>query len=139
MKHPLRALALALLAAASSASCFDPVHADDVAALGPEAAGVDAGKLHRPGQPCLVCHGGAGPGPEFAFAGTVYLTQHGSEPARGTQVELRQGSDASKTFRATTNEVGNFYVEKRALIPSTPCSSRFSTIASPRAHRDAKT
>jgi hypothetical protein len=118
LRRPI--LALALLAASTAASCFDPVHADDVAALGPEADGVRTGETHRPGQPCFVCHGGAGPGPEFAFAGTVYLTKDGAEPARGAQVELRQGSDPSKSYRVRTNEVGNFYVEKNRFDPVYP-------------------
>ena len=30
-------------------------------------------QLHRPGQPCLTCHGGKGPGHvEFSIAGTLY-------------------------------------------------------------------
>ena len=119
MKRSFR-LVLALLAAASTAACFDPVHAEDVAALGPEVDGVPRGEKHRPGQPCFVCHGGAGPGPEFAFAGTVYLTKDGPEPARGAQVELRQGNDATKSYRAKTNEVGNFYVEKKRFDPEFP-------------------
>ena len=54
--------------------CFvDPVHDEQVAALGPEPAGESPGPLHRPGQPCLVCHGGLGPAHQsFSVAGTVF-------------------------------------------------------------------
>ena len=42
-------------------ACVDETHELQVQALGGEAPGVPKGPLHRPGQPCLVCHGEAGP------------------------------------------------------------------------------
>ena len=68
-------LPLAVVAAASGGvlSCYDPVHDQEVAALGGEAPGVSPGPTHRPGQPCNVCHGGVGPANlRFSVAGTVY-------------------------------------------------------------------
>lgn len=111
---------IAVVCAAGVVSCFDPVHADAVAALGGEAPGVDTGKTHRPGQPCSVCHGGQGPGPEFAFAGTVYLHADGAEPAVNTVVEIRESADASKGYRVRTNEVGNFTIERGEFDPTFP-------------------
>ena len=49
------------LAASLVWACGDPVHDARVAALGDERPGVPAGPNHRPGQPCLACHGGDGP------------------------------------------------------------------------------
>ena len=57
--------------------------------------GISPGPTHRAGQQCLVCHGGDGPGPDFAFAGTIYATRNDSEPRRG-----RRDRSPSPTTRA---------------------------------------
>lgn len=106
------------LAAALTVSCLDPVHSDAVDALGPEAAGVREGPTHRPGQPCLTCHGGDGPGPDFAVAGTVYATRNGTAPIEGVAVLLRDSTGTTRT--AITNEVGNFYITAGEWTPAYP-------------------
>lgn len=100
------------LLAALLASCTDPVHSDRVDVLGPEPNGEPPGPDHRPGQPCLVCHGGEGPADAvFSFAGTVYARASGTEAApKDTQVVLTTADERSYT--ALTNEAGNFYVAK---------------------------
>jgi hypothetical protein len=109
----MRALVLVLIA-----SCLDPVHSDAVDALGPEAAGVPEGPTHRPGQPCLTCHGGNGPGPDFAVAGTVYETRNGTTPLPNATVVLH---DSAGTTRSTlTNSVGNFYLTAGQWTPAYP-------------------
>ena len=116
---PKLALACALASAVAAASCIDPVHADAVAALGPEAAGVREGPTHRPGQPCTVCHGGSGPGsPEFSVAGTVFLTRGADDPAVGVDVVLIAADGSTRTER--TNAVGNFYITRREWDPPFP-------------------
>ncbi len=108
-----RALATAMfvLGATGSASCFDPVHTEEVAALGDEDPNVPAGELHRPGQPCLRCHGGSGPGsPEFSFAGTIYLDFDEPTQAEGVNVTISDSSRVEKSVTLTTNRVGNFFV-----------------------------
>ena len=81
------------------AACFDPVHDDAVEALGPEKRGVRPGPNHRPGQPCLTCHGDQGPAePEFALAGTIYLARGVLEPVSGVSVHL---TDAVGSVRET--------------------------------------
>jgi hypothetical protein len=95
-------LVLALLA-----GCRDAVHDDAVDALGPE-PGVEQGPLHRPGQPCTVCHGGDGPGsPTFDLAGTVFAFADSPEPLPGATVHLIDG--AGRRSAAGTNAAGNFY------------------------------
>src|ERR1700683_3328645 len=49
---------LAMLVGALMVGC-NPVLDDAIADLGPEKPGVHPGPLHRPGQPCLLCHDGA--------------------------------------------------------------------------------
>src|SRR6202020_2306636 len=87
----------------------NPVHDNEVAALGPEPTG-SPGPDHRPGQPCLVCHGGSGPASlQFAVAGTVYQAQSGAAVGQnGAVVSLNDTNGVTAT--ATTNSVGNFWV-----------------------------
>ncbi len=65
-RAPALLVAVAVLAtlAVGGACGGDPVHDEEVAALGPEPGGGAPGPEHRPGQPCLVCHGGSGPASE---------------------------------------------------------------------------
>jgi hypothetical protein len=110
---------LALVAAAAAGAC-DPVHAAAKAALGGEAPGVSPGPLHRPGQPCLVCHdGAAGDPPAFSVAGTVYLDALGLVPVDGAAVILR-GADQVVSPAATTNAAGNFYFVPGQFAPVYP-------------------
>jgi hypothetical protein len=111
---PSLSIGAVLLLATVSASCFNPVHSDDVAALGGEVAGVREGPTHRPGQPCLVCHGGKGPGsPEFEIAGTIYeLRDSPSAPAEGVEIVITDSSTPPKSITLQSNRAGNFYLEK---------------------------
>jgi len=108
------AMAAIVFAATLSASCFDPVHTDDVAALGGEVSGVREGPTHRPGQPCLVCHGGKGPGsPEFEIAGTIYEYRDvPSGGVEGVEVRISDSSNPPNTVTLQSNRAGNFYLEK---------------------------
>jgi hypothetical protein len=106
-------LVAAVAAAALSAlSCGDPVHDAAVTALGPEKPGVSPGPTHRPGQPCLTCHGGLGPASvTFVTAGTVYTNAYGvadGGPLDKGAVNLVDSTGS--TYAAVTNDAGNFYV-----------------------------
>jgi hypothetical protein len=114
----VRAAAIALCAG-GLLGCEDPVHDDAVRALGGEDPRVPEGPLHRPGQPCLTCHGGSGPGePEFSVAGTVYAGADDPRPSVGTTVEITDLN--GNKFQAETNEAGNFYLETRRFGPLFP-------------------
>lgn len=116
-RHPL--FAFAVIGATASASCFDPVRSDEVDALGPERRGVQPGPNHRPGQNCLTCHGGDGPGsPEFSIAGTIYSARGVLEPLASVTVELEDANHSVR--RAVSNEVGNFYIASDAWSPAYP-------------------
>lgn len=73
----------------------------------------DGDVLHRPGQPCLVCHSDKyDPGGEaFVIAGTIY--QHPDDPndqgLAGAQVSLIDSED--REFSAYTNAAGNFMIK----------------------------
>jgi len=106
-------------------TCTDRVHDDAVEALGPEAPGVKEGPLHRPGQPCLTCHGGWGPGePDCAAAGTIFKVRGEPEGFPGVTVEL---SDANGEIRrVVTNEVGNFWIPADQWTPTFPMFAKIS-------------
>jgi hypothetical protein len=117
---PPRILLLAVAAPlAVLASCVDTTHVDEVQALGGEAPGVAPGPDHRPGQPCLVCHGGEGPASsDFSVAGTVYAVYQQSAPAVGAQVQIEDIAGAVGV--ATTNSAGNFYILASQWQPTYP-------------------
>ena len=99
--------------------CFDPVHDDRVDELGPEVRGVEKGPLHRPGQPCTVCHGGEGPGsPTFDVAGTVFVDRENRTPLRGATVWLVDESGQRVGIR--TNKAGNFWLGEGELSVDFP-------------------
>ncbi|MDB5216578.1 MAG: hypothetical protein JWO86_4505 [Myxococcaceae bacterium] len=113
------ALAFTTLAAFASTSCFDPVHSDEVNALGGEVNGVGPGPNHRPGQPCRACHGGSGPAsPEFTIAGTVYAQRDVAAAKSGVTVTITDATGATRQL--TSNDVGNFYISIDQWSPVFP-------------------
>ncbi len=99
--------------------CADPVHDSAVDALGPEAPGVPAGPTHRPGQPCLTCHGGEGPSSfVMSLGGTVYAQLAPDVVAEG--VTVRIVDQKNRTFETTSNCAGNFWVPQREFEPTFP-------------------
>ena len=107
------------IAAALVIAC-DPVHQSSVDALPGEAQGVHPGPLHRPGQPCGLCHDGTiGNPPQFTVAGTIYVDAAGAQPADGAIVSLLP-ADGRAAYRATTNAAGNFYVTPNEFTPTYP-------------------
>lgn len=97
----------------------DPVQDHAIAALGGELPGTRPGPLHRPGQPCLLCHDGALGDPQaFSLAGTVFLQPDAEAAARGAQVEVTAADGSSMMF--TTNAAGNFYVPAQRWQPVFP-------------------
>lgn len=111
---------LALGAVGLLASCSaDPFMDDAISHLGGERPGVEPGPLHRPGQPCLVCHGGDGPGDtEFSLAGTVYQNEGSRVPLADAYVRFIDS--AGRKYRTATNCAGNFFVMRGEYEPEFP-------------------
>jgi len=101
-------------------ACVDATHDAAVNKLDGEAPGVPPGPLHRPGQPCVTCHGGEGPaGSEFSVAGTVYLYAFDPvAPAPAVTVLIQDINGVAVTI--PTNEVGNFYISTNDWQPTFP-------------------
>lgn len=101
------------------AACVDPVHDEEVEALGPEVSGVNEGPLHRAGQPCIVCHGEHGPAePELSVAGTLYVARGRDEAAPNAVVTVIDARN--KAYELQANAAGNFYVTKEEYDPVYP-------------------
>jgi len=99
--------------------CVDPVHEDDVKALGPEDPTVPPGPDHRPGQPCLTCHGTLGPSShQFSVGGTVYAVQGQAAPAAGATVQIEDITGSVAV--AQTSQSGNFYIPVQEWSPTYP-------------------
>jgi hypothetical protein len=120
MSHGVHRLAAAIASGAilATAHC-DPVRSDAIDALGGEVPGVRQGPLHRPGQPCVLCHDGSVGAPEgFSVAGTVFLAPGDRTPVTGALVVLVDSTGSS--FDVLTNAAGNFYVLPRQWTPRYP-------------------
>jgi len=113
-----RGVAVSAVAALGLMSCGDPVTDDAIAALGPEAADVPPGPLHRPGQPCLLCHRDGGQAPAFTLAGTVVANVTSEVPVAGVSILV---VDAANTrFTMLSNCAGNFFVTSQEYAPHYP-------------------
>jgi hypothetical protein len=99
-------------------ACADPVYDAAVAALGPEDPNVPVGPLHRPGQPCLLCHKQGGGAVAFGFGGTVYLTIDAEQPVANVTVWVLDANDGE--FKTTTNCAGNFFALATQYTPAYP-------------------
>lgn len=109
---------MASLVLAASA-CVDPVQDEAVSALGPEAPGVKPGPMHRPGQPCVLCHSDQGTAePTFSLGGTVYIDAMSNTPVGAVSVEILDVE--GKSFTTTTNCAGNFFVRTDEFTPAFP-------------------
>lgn len=106
------------LIAAPLGGCEDPVTQEQIDALGPESPDVLPGPQHRPGQPCMYCHGSAGPASRFTAAGTIYRAPSSEQRSGGVEVRLIDA--AHRPHIAYTNCAGNFFVMPQEYEPVMP-------------------
>jgi hypothetical protein len=107
------------VACALLSGCGDPVRSGAISSLGGEVSGVPKGPLHRPGQPCTVCHGGDGPASlAFSVAGTVYQSPTTAVPLVDAVVFLEDS--AGRQYLTGTNCAGNFFVVEDDFQPEWP-------------------
>ncbi len=110
---------IAFLALLLAVGCQDPVHDDKVSALGPEPGPYERGPLHRPGQPCTVCHGGKGPSHNaFDLAGTTFYSKNSLDPLAFATVVLYDADGNTEAYG--TNDVGNFFIKEGELTLQYP-------------------
>lgn len=121
----LRFSVVALLALAG---CGNPVPDARIALLGPEDPAVPESDIHRPGQPCLLCHGPyKGAEPELAVAGTIYgyafdTSDFKAEPVpvKDVIIEISDSFGNTPDAPVKTNCAGNFFITKEDWNPSFP-------------------
>ena len=122
--HIALALPLLVTVLAPMPACeADPVHANLVSQLGPEASSIPKGEYHRAGQPCVLCHGDEGPASEkFSIAGTVFYGPGNTGiPLVGAgAVTVYLEDDNQTKFQVTTNCVGNFWIRPQDWQPAFP-------------------
>jgi hypothetical protein len=110
------------VAGLAATSCVDATHEEQVDALGDETPG-GPGPFHRPGQPCVTCHGELGPADsQFRLGGTVYLLRNAEDPAPGTVVQIQDST--GQVFTTQTNAAGNFWVLPEQWDPTYPLQVR---------------
>jgi hypothetical protein len=114
----VRAVLVGAVLVCTLVGCGDPVQDSSVAALGAEAPGVPKGPLHRPGQPCVLCHSDQGGASPFLLAGTVYVSASSLTPIDGVQVNVVDSLEHK--FATTTNCAGNFWVLPQDYMPDAP-------------------
>ena len=105
---------IATLVWAGSSCNLDPVHTNNVKALGEEKPEdyPPTSEFHRPGEPCALCHSRRGPADsEFVLAGTVFWGPDAySRRVDKAYVRILDGAKGRRCF--VTNCNGNFYVKK---------------------------
>ncbi len=108
-----RAAMAALLGVLSLSACIGTSPEEALRAEQGDAP--DGNPEHRPGQPCLVCHGAdySPGGPVFVLAGTIYdkSSDPNSNGLSGAEVSFLDA--ANHEFTALTNRKGNFMVRVR--------------------------
>jgi hypothetical protein len=109
-----------LLAAVSCAE--DPVHDQQVFALGGEDPNIPPGPYHRAGQPCTVCHGPQGPATtQFSLAGTIF-EKNSLLGVENAEILLVDAYGTNPPNVPLTNCVGNFYITPDVWNPAFPLS-----------------
>ena len=109
------------LLVALAAGCGNRAVGARIEALGEEDPNVRRGEFHRPGQPCLLCHGEYERNePIMTVAGTVYAFPTSDDPLPVEGVTVKLTDAFGETFEKNTNCVGNFFITKeewRAAFP----------------------
>jgi len=109
MRPLYRSLIVVLCMGFSACLATSPESAAEEA-LGGEILGLHHGPLHRPGQPCLVCHGENSSWGQntFELAGTVFERAADRRGVGGVDVVLADVNGSE--YIAKTNSTGNFFI-----------------------------
>jgi hypothetical protein len=128
-------------ALAGLTGCGNPVIDTKVAALGGEVPGIDPGEFHRPGQPCLDCHGVyGGASPQMSIAGTIFAAPIDKLPTPVENVNIvitdsfGSKNGASPTVKPPdrkTNCVGNFFFTRDEFDPGFPLEAKIECPTKP--------
>lgn len=102
-------------------ACGNRAVDDRISTLGDEKPGVAPSEFHRPGQPCVLCHGEyLRENPIMSVAGTIHAFPAGDNPlpVKGVKVKLTDAAGNQK--EAGTNCAGNFFITAEQWKPAFP-------------------
>jgi len=113
--------------------CGNPSLDVEIKALGGEVPGVPETAFHRPGQPCIHCHGPyKGAKPEMAIAGTIFAIPTGKGgipvPVNNAKITVTDAlgrvngveSPPATPPTKVTNCAGNFFFTTDEIKPAFP-------------------
>jgi hypothetical protein len=134
-------LLLSLPAALLLAACGNPVLDGKIAALGGEVTGVQPSEYHRPGQPCLDCHGVyGGASPRMSIAGTIFAApiEKLPTPVEDVNIVITDAFGSKNGASPTqppppkkTNCVGNFFFSTDDFDPGFPLEAKIECPMAP--------
>jgi len=103
------------------AACGNRAVDEKIAALGDEKPGVAPSEFHRPGQPCVLCHGEyLRADPVMTVAGTIYAFPAADKPLPVKGVTVKLTDAFGDTHEAGTNCAGNFFIKADEWKPAFP-------------------
>ena len=103
------------------AACGNRAVDDRIELLGPEAEGVPPSEFHRPGQPCILCHGEyLREHPIMTVAGTIHAFPAADNPLPVKGVTVRLTDAFGEQKEAGTNCAGNFFITEDQWKPAFP-------------------
>jgi hypothetical protein len=110
-----------LALAATSAACGDPSRSAAIAVLGGEQAGFPPNELHRPGQPCVLCHSETGGAePVLSLGGTLFVEPSPTELYAVADFSVFVFDSEGQAAEMKSNACGNFFIEKKTFNPVFP-------------------
>lgn len=114
-------IALTGLLVLSLAGCPNPVQDRRIEELGGECSDVPESEFHRPGQPCVLCHGQyQKDSPVMSIGGTVFATKSSPTPVEDVEILLTDANGTSPPNPVMTNCIGNFFIDADDWTPAFP-------------------
>lgn len=113
--------ALTALTCVVLSGCPNPLQDQQIEDLGGECSDVPPSDFHRPGQPCVLCHGDyQRDSPVMSMAGTVFATQGQATPVEGVEILLTDANGTSPPAPVMSNCIGNFFIDADDWTPAYP-------------------
>lgn len=102
-------------------ACGNRAVDERIADLGDEKPGVPPSEFHRPGQPCILCHGEyLRENPVMSVAGTIYAFPADKTPLPVKGVTVKLTDATGEEHKSGTNCAGNFFIKESEWKPAFP-------------------
>ena len=117
----MRNKVIIVIASALLAGCPNPVQDKDIEALGGECTDIAESEFHRPGQPCVLCHGEyQRDSPVMSIGGTIFATKSSPTPVGDVEILLTDANGSSPPSPVVSNCIGNFFIDSDDWTPAFP-------------------